>query len=138
MDTILILKLNQVTNVQYYLKELLHFQVLDCAPNGNDCGKKLLDSIEEYLDKNIVVILLNTDHSMVNCQKNALVYSLREKEEKIIISEHGLDQDSIGLQLVADANSLKKFLQVLLKITLFAFLYFITIVFNQSFSISIF
>jgi hypothetical protein len=97
-------------------------QVLDCAPTGIDCGKKLLDSIEEYIDKNIVVILLNTDHSMVNCQKNALVYSLREKEEKIIISEHGLDQDSIGLQLVADANSLKQFLQVLLKITLFALL----------------
>jgi hypothetical protein len=69
---------------------------------------------------------------MVNCQKNALVYSLREKEEKIIISEHGLDQDSIGLQLVADANSLKQFLQVLLKFTLFDLFCF-----NQSSSISI-
>ena len=49
---------------------------------------------------------------MVNCQKNALVYSLRDKEEKIIISEPGLDQDNIGLQLVADTQSLKQFLQV--------------------------
>jgi hypothetical protein len=49
---------------------------------------------------------------MINCQKNALLYSLRDKEEKIIISEDGLDQDNIGLQLVADASSLEKFLKV--------------------------
>ncbi len=49
---------------------------------------------------------------MVNCQKTAFIYSMINKEEKIIISEHGLDQDNIGIQLVADVQSLKQFLQV--------------------------
>ena len=95
------------------------FQVLDCTPDDVTCIRHLLKSVEKYVDINVLILLLNSDVSMLNVPKRKFLLSMLTQEAKIIVS-HLNSLDNLGhelslgagLQLVAEARALKGFLEV--------------------------
>ena len=89
------------------------FQVLDCTPDDVTCIPHLLKRVEKYVDKNVLILLLNSDVSMLNIPKRKFLLSMLTQEAKIIVSHlNSLGNLGAGLQLVAEARALKGFLEV--------------------------
>jgi hypothetical protein len=85
-------------------------QILDFNAGDADSATKLIGTINSYIGKNAVILLLDMDTSMLNIEKQAFIFSISKRQETIFFSN---DQKSKKLQLLANPADLKTFLEVI-------------------------
>jgi hypothetical protein len=72
-----------------------------------------LEAVEQYVDKNVAILLLNSDATLLSCKKRQLLTALAKIQSKIIVDKNYFEsKDDIGIQLLADAKSLSELLKV--------------------------
>ena len=74
--------------------------------------EKLLQAVEKVAEKNILVLLLNPEMSMINCDKEQMIASKVLVTTRMVAVTRTLDRDLARLQLAADSVSLVAFLKV--------------------------
>ena len=74
--------------------------------------EKLLKAVEKVAEENVLVLLLNPEMRMINCDKEQMMASKVLVTTRMVAVTRTLDRDLARLQVAADSVSLVAFLKV--------------------------
>ena len=91
------------------MEHLKLLKVLDFDANDRDSVSKLVKVVANFVDKNVLILLLDVDTSMLNAKKKPFLVSIAPRDEKII---YNFDAKTKTVHILAEPGSLKELLTV--------------------------
>ena len=91
------------------MEHLKLLKVLDFDANDRDSVSKLVKVVANFVDKNVLILLLDVDTSMLNAKKKPFLVSIAPRDEKII---YNFDTKTKTVHILAEPGSLKELLTV--------------------------